>query len=400
MKKILTFSFILLTVTFLTSCNRNIRPAKAPGVPSYHVVGIGDSSIVTRPGGIIYALPKSRLDVTIVMKRTELVKGPFAAWAGKYLGIENVINANSTSWQISDITIRPVPVPDTAHLYYVALGAVDTSSIPFSMMINLNNRGFLTGVMKSEDALSVEYSSINQGKAGFSSVFKYFAENNLFETVDTVVEKVSIDSVIVEKKVLRTKMVEKPVEQRAKEAADFIQKLKDQRISLLTGYQAVPYDQAAIRYMAEEIEKMEIDYIELFTGISVETTHKKTVTFIPELNNDCIPLPVARFSTQEGIMPLESNKGEMIYVQVCSRGVAEAASRLTNSLQVGKQEKNTGFVYRIPEYSMVTVWLGAKQQKEFSMLIPQFGTTARLPWFVTRFVLDPETGAISRIIYP
>jgi hypothetical protein len=400
MKKTIFLMFALLTLALLSSCNRKLHQAKTPETPSYQVIGIGDSSVIPRPGGIVYALPKSRLDVTIYMKRTDMVKGPFASWAGKYLGIDNVINSNATTWQITDIAIKPIPVPDTAHLYYIALGALDTASVPVSLIINLSNSGFITGVWNGGDVPRIENTSIALNKPGYSSVFKYYAESNLFETVDTVVERVAVDSVMVEKTVLRTKMVEKPVEQRAKEAADFIQKLKDQRISLLTGYQEVPYDQAAIRYMAEEVEKMEQDYIELFTGISVESSHKKTVSLTPEIKDNCIPVPVARFSVQDGILPLESNKGELIYIQICAQGVAAAAARFNLSGPGDKRADNNGFVYRIPEWSMVTVWLGARQQKEFSMMIPQFGTTARLPWFVTKFEMDPGTGAVTRMIYP
>ncbi|MFO7722292.1 MAG: DUF4831 family protein [Bacteroidales bacterium] len=400
MKRILILTIAPIAFGLLFSCNRVVYQPETPAAPSYQVLGIGDSAAVSRPGGLMYALPKSRLDITIYMKRTEMVKGPFSAWAGKYLGIDNVINSNGIFWEITDIAIRPIPIPDTTHLYYVALGAIDTASFPSSLIINMNSSGFLTGVWNSEESKQIENTSIELIKPGFSSVFKYYAESNLFETTDTVVERIAVDSVMVEKTILRKKMVEKPAEQRAKEAADFIQKLKDQRISLLTGYQEVPYDQAAIRYMAEEIEKMERDYIELFTGLAVETSHKKTVGMTPEIQDNCIPVPVARFSAQEGLLPVESNKGELIYIQICAQGVAQAGRRLIADVVPENHPENNGFVYRIPEWSLVTLWLGARQQKEFSLMIPQFGTTARLPWFVTNFVMDPETGAVTRIIHP
>lgn len=399
--KPLVCTLLLMAMITLSSCFRQATPPSKPFLPPFEVVDHIPDSGFRLSGGVYYMLPKSRVEIKIQVKKTDLIKGPYAQFAGKYLGIDNVINSTMTIWQIDEITVDTYAIPDTSQLHYVAMRDVDSSSIPVSFQLNFNNIGTLTGSSKMEDAILSESTSISAPGISYSNVFKFYAESNLFETIDTIVERVAKDSVMVEQTVLKKKMVEKPIEQRAKEAADVIQEIKEQRLRLLTGYQEIPYDPATIKYMAGELEKMEQDYIELFTGLKVETTFSRSFYFTPELADDCIPLAMARFSPQDGVLSLESNRGETMYVRFCSQGVAEAHKRhlVPDSLAQNKR-LYTGFVYRVPEWASVTIYLGNKVQKEVNMPLPQFGKTARLPYFISRFKMDPETGAILNVVYP
>ncbi len=396
----LFFIIVFCSIAF-TSCFRQAAPPHKPFEPPVFVAGVTDTLPAGNDAGVWYMLPKSRFEINVYLKRTELVKGPFSSFAGKYLGIDNVINSNTTAWQIEDIDVRATPVPDPDHLYFLAFSSGDSVPVPLELQININNIGVLSGATPTEDTRTFDATTISVSGFNYSSVFKFNAESNLFETIDTVIEKVQLDSVTVEKTVLKKKMVEKPMEQRAKEAADLIMKLRDQRLSLLTGYQEIPYDPATIKYMAGELEKMENEYIELFTGITIQTSHKRSFNYIPAPADDCIPVAMMRFSPQEGLLPAENKKGELMYVQFCSQGVRESrlkfqTQHIKDSLMTEKNF-NTGFVYRNPEWAMVSVYLGNKVQKEAGFQIPQLGTVERLPWFITRFVIDPETGALISI---
>lgn len=385
----------------LSSCDL-LQKAQQPQpfTPPFSVLHSGDTALVQKPGGFWYMLPKSRFEVLLQLKRTELVKGPYAQFAGKYLGIDNVINSSTTIWQIDDIVIRSTPVPDTSQLYYVAMGNMDTMPIPVSMLFNINNIGALTGVLPTEDTRAYETTSIQTPGSFYSAVFKYHAESNLFETIDTVIERVMLDSVSVEKTVLRKKLVEKPMEQRAKETADLIMKLREQKLSLLTGYQEIPYDPSTIRYMVGELERMEREYIELFTGLTIQTNHTRRFYYTPTSDDNCLPVPMIRFSSQEGVVPLEGSKGDVIYIQCCAQGVTHARHRFAFAVDSLSIQRNTGFVYRNPEWAMLTIFLGSRMQKEVGMQVPQLGTPERLPWFVTKFSIDPETGALIQVRYP
>lgn len=417
------FLFLVAVMAIFSACNKEIIPVK-PVKPPFEVVSLSKDSIIPeKPGGVFYILPRSRIDVALTLRRTETIKGPYSSFASKYLGIENVVIGNAVTWQIEEIEFFTSPVPDIDEIHYVALGGIDSSSIPLQIQLCFNNNGSLSGNHPIEKKPIKHKHSNDIPKYNYSSVFKYFADNNLFETVDTIIEHIDTDSVIIEHRVYRTKMVEKPIEQRAKEAADFILELKEQRLKLLTGFHEVPYDPATIKYMNSSLENMEREYIELFTGISYENVYTHNFSYVPEKRDDCIPIPLTRFSMKEGILPLNSNKGEIVYLQVCSKGVRETVrsffdtydnyyneannnnDTLSDTLILYSEDSvrisyNTGFVYRIPEWTELSVYLGNKKLKESGMTMPQFGETHRLPYFITRFRMDPSTGAVIEIIYP
>lgn len=399
--KTLVCTVLLLAMIALPSCFRQVMPPPEPLLPPFEVVEHTPDSGLNLSGGVYYMLPKSRFEIKIQVRKTDLIKGPYADFAGKYLGIDNVINSSVTVWQIDEISVFSYAVPDTSQLYYVALREPSVSSIPANFQLNFNNLGAITGSVTTADIFLPESTSISAPGISYSDVFKFYAESNLFETVDTIVERVALDSVMVEQTILKKKMVEKPLEQRAKEASEIIQEIKEQRLRLLTGYHEIPYDPVTMKYMDGELEKMEQDYIELFTGLKVETTFFRSFFFTPELPDDCIPLTMTRFSQQDGILPIENNRGEIMYVRFCSQGVSAAQKRFLSPDSLNKENKiHTGFVYRIPEWASVTIYLGNKVQKEINMPLPQFGGTARLPGFISQFKMDPETGAILNVKYP
>ncbi|HRZ42468.1 MAG TPA: DUF4831 family protein [Bacteroidales bacterium] len=393
--------FLMLFSGF-TSCGllkKTPEPVvQKPFIPAFRVLSVTDSTLNQGGGGICYTLPQSRLETTITLTRIEQVKGPYAAFAGKYLGIDNVISANSVQWQIDDISVGSVPVPDTEQTFYIDLRTGDSASVPLSMMLNLNGLNSLTGSKSLPVSSQVENNFMSQARPAYSGLFMQYADENYYEIVDTVIEKITSDTQTVETKVLQKKMMEKPTEQKAKEAADLIQKLKEQRISLLTGYQEIPYDPATIRYMVSELEQMENDYLELFTGVTLTTKVKRTFVYIPNKQDDCIPVSLIRFSPAEGFISNDIQKGEPVFIQVCSQG--RGVTDHTVTPQAADSARFYGFAYRIPQWCAVKIYVGQKAQKEMGMLIPQLGSVARLPWYVTNFELDPRTGAVIQFIHP
>ena len=76
--------------------------------------------------------------------------------------------------------------------------------------------------------------------------------------------------------ILKRTMVEKSPEQKAREAADFISKIKEDRFNLLTGYQEVSYNQETLEYMDTQLKLLEKEYMKLFTGIFTGTGNQRS----------------------------------------------------------------------------------------------------------------------------
>jgi len=70
---------------------------------------------------------------------------------------------------------------------------------------------------------------------------KYSADISVFEKVDTIIRKINVDTMTVERQYYKRTMIEKTPEQKAQEAADFITKIKDNRFTLISGTSEVNY---------------------------------------------------------------------------------------------------------------------------------------------------------------
>ena len=114
---------------------------------------------------------------------------------------------------------------------------------------------------------------------------------SVFEKVDTIIRKVNIDTMTLERQYLKRTMVEKSPEQKAKEAADFISKIKDNRFNLVTGFQEVNYNKETLEYMDTQLRMMEKEYMKLFTGISIHRPMTFSYSYTPNPNQVNVEVP-------------------------------------------------------------------------------------------------------------
>lgn len=387
-------SFLLSAVVLLSlvSCSRYIDPFGPKGHAEEYVKvhKVDANTNVKFNSGAYYYLPKTVLDVDFKLKKTYRIKGPYAAYASKYLGIENVITSNSTTYDIVDAKINTHPVVDTNQVFFIELPQnSDTFFINPEMKLYFDNGAYVNS--RVQPNRQQQEMKISSSVEDYSSTFKYFADDNLFETVDTVIEKVEMDTITIEKTVFKKKIVEKSLEQKAKEAANYIQELKKQRMNLLTGYQEIAYDYETIKYMASELEKIEKEYIELFTGVTREIYVDYHYEYIPETSSNCIPEVLTTFVPTDGMVAPGQKSGINVYLQICSNKSLQGSQNLLND-----SVPSYGFYYRAPEYANVKIFLGEKILINKEMPIPQFGPAMQLPEGKYDFEIDPNTGYLLR----
>ena len=230
----------------------------------------------------------------------------------------------------------------------------------------------------------------------YPDIFKYYADLNLFEKIDTIIEKVSTDTVTVEKMILKRSMVEKTAEQKASDAADFIIKVKANRFNLLSGDQEVNYDKETFRYMNEELERMENEYRKLFMGITISTEQKYVFRVVPSGNSLSDSIPLFRFSHLKGILDTNAAYGDLFYTTISS-------CRLTDSVATFEKLRRTdasrqhGLFYRMPEYGIADVLSNGKSLINGRFLICQYGVLTCLPARQSKVIFFPYTGGISGI---
>jgi hypothetical protein len=271
------------------------------------------------------------------------------------------------------------------------------SSKAKSMMIAMSESGLIQDLNDNSDK-KIEQDkkeSSNRKKIDYSETFKYFADANLVERVDTIIEQINMDTVTVERRTLKRRMVEKSMEHKAKEAADFIMKIKEQRLDIITGAQEVAYSEATVKYMSEELDRMEKEYMMMFVGITETEVLHFRYYYLPQSDLYTASIPLFKFSRKGGIVNEDNADGEMVYVHIDrarnTKNLEDFASRNNDA------DANHGFYYRIPEYAKFTIKQGISLKAEASFLIAQFGVVTSLPAKYSKVQFYPNSGAIRKV---
>jgi hypothetical protein len=392
-KRFLSISILLLT--FLLTCTGVFAQLKA-----YH---INNTDVPPGQQGVVYALPRTVVNIDVTIDRIENYKGPYADYALRYLGLKNVVMNNAVEYAISDITITTSPEPDPEQYYFVEVGA-KLAKGQKAGLLSLSDAGLILGTIPEPVDSVVKTIILDKGaetpmvseKDIFPEVFKYYADVSVFEKVDTIIRKVSIDTMTMERQYLKRTMVEKSPEQKAKEAADFISKIKDNRFNLITGYQEVNYNKETLEYMDTQLKVMEKEYMKLFTGISVHKTLKFHYKYIPIANQINTEIPIFKFSRTQGTMDLDEAGGKVITIKIQRVGNTNNVSSYLG--RAPKEEKEQGIYYRIPELARVIVKLDQNTSEETQCLVNQLGLVTNLPADKWKARFHKETGGIKGLV--
>lgn len=363
----------------------------------FNVVKADKDAMPSGKQGIFYNLARTEFDIEVSVTKIEKIKGPFAEFAGKYLGLTNVINQNSTQYQLNEITINPVAVPDPNQFYFIETGNKNQKDVP-ELLLSLSNAGLILNT-KGEETTTQPFRNFipaSEEDNIFPDVFKYFSDLNLFEQVDTIIERVNLDTTTIEKMILKRTLVEKTPEQKAKDAADFIMKVKESRLNLISGYQEVNYDKETFILMNQELEKLETEYQKLFTGLTFTKTLNYHYTYKPLEEKPCDSVVLFRFSGLRGILDTSNMNGTAVIFKIQASGHTWEVKDYLSKVRQDKI-KTRGYFYRIPEYAGITLSLGERNLISGKFLVNQFGVVTHLPARNAEIRFFPETSGINTL---
>lgn len=376
-------SIIVLLVLITASCNNK---------KALVTLNVQHATETTATEGYFYFLPRTVVAVDVAITKTIYQPGPFAQYAESLLGLEQVIRTPSTDYSISEINIHSYAEPDPEHLYYIEDDQQNSQlnlSLSETGLIQSVNRPFNSGEFMRSLGESKEYDHF-----GSEATFNYFIDINLQEQIDTILERVRMDTITVERQTLRRSWVEKSTDVRAKEVAEHILKMRDERFNLITGFAEITYSKEAIAYMYEEMIKKENDYLALFTGISSASTIRYRYTFTPDLSLPEGPHELFHFSVHDGVLE-QSHPGSIpVSIHVKRNPASGMVANIVKQTQSRKSGK-TGFFYRIPEHSSIIIFEGNRPRAEARMLINQYGVVASLPPNLMEIEFYPNTGSIK-----
>ncbi len=373
-----------------------------PGCGSKKPVTTGHANTFEHPGSgslAYYFLPRTIVTVDVEVTESIQRPGPYAAYANKYLGLPDVIMEPSLAYEITGVKVSHYVEPDPAEVYVVHIPEQDEEERDKFLMA-LSESGLLFSYNKVYEDGAFDKSltkSHNIGHFGTDATFNYFIDTNLKEQIDTVIEHVMLDTISIQRETLRSSWVEKSDELRASEVAEYIMELREKKFDLISGFQEINYSKEALEYMYGEMDRMESDYLDLFTGISASDTIRYRFVHRPEKEDIAGRHTLFFFSSSRGVLPEGDTDGLPVTITYDRSKTTDAIARQISQQQEPKRPKPKGFHYRIPEYADLNVFIADERRAEARMLVNQFGIVTHLPAEDLQIEFHPQTGSIKSV---
>jgi hypothetical protein len=383
-----TFLYILVIALLANSCSGTFK-----------TINLADHKKAVN--GLIYSLPATKLNIKIEITEVRKQKGPFYEFLHLYFDTEEGIKEDELIYQITDVSIESSPIADPEFYFSVIPGKRTSVG-----MLNITPEGFLAGINLTDylaDRIHTEQIILSEKISESSLNYADFSLNSIIETkYDTLYKDVLIDSVMVKVPVITKKDVIKSKEKRAKEIADILFLLRDDRNALLKGENDgnnFP-DGEALKLMVSELNTLEKQYMSLFTGRISKVPKTYTYEIIPE--KDSTFFHIIHFSEKNGISDQENG------IPLTLKLIVEKPSTVLNtysmnSIQVDyeKSKLYPGLVYRIPVKTNCEIYLQNELLYKKPILISQEGPLNMIPCKMIKENISvefyPETGSLKRI---
>jgi hypothetical protein len=323
------------------------------------------------------------------ISKTQQFPGPLAEFAAEYIGLDDVIKKSSVTYDIENTAIFSSTGTDPDQVYLIEKEEKSSGEIwlsfgktaPVMTMEKFDKTISPPGYAKWSESLFV---ATDQG-----NLYKKYTESPTREVVDTVIRKVSIDTLILEERIFRRSMVEFTDKEKAQEAADRIRQIEQDKYNLLVGYQETAYSKDAIEFMYNKLEEQRMEYLKLFTGVSVKETLKFSYQFFPDPAKEEQVYSLAAFVKSTGIAaPDDVNDIKVSLVP---------DSPLPGDPLAG-QAGSSGIVYRVPQSGQAVLSLQGKELDSKRLEILQFGMIYSLPPEFKRVEFNTETGELKSVV--
>lgn len=318
--------------------------------------------------GIVYYLPKSAIKVSLFIEKTTFVPGELAAYAPLLLGKETPIQ-EKTSFQIKDVRIASIGIPDEDRQYMVTFKAAH----PFSY-VSLTKEGVISGIN---------------------------TDGTLAQTEVPICSKPYMPPTAQDIALPREYALATSKAKRAEIAANRLFELREDLMELIAGKaENAPRDGSAYELAVAEL-KAQIGGLErLFEGSTTADITEQSFTIAPEgsINNRTL----ARFSTREGLLSSKTSQGDAILFDLIpSRSWQD---EITLEEAEKRERKLKGIVYNMPGRAMVTLHWGKKKLAQEELPITQLGHRVSLENQITKpkegnvsVLFDTNTGSILSI---
>lgn len=360
MRMTITKSMVILTGMFvLLSCS-----------PSGRISVSNVNDIKSIPfGSEIYGLPQTVIDVTVCAEEISIVPGPYHEYADKYLSIENAPAEEQSVWTLTDIGLGLHQEVDPDFIF-----SMERTGSP--------------GLFREVDRLLSD--SLILFPADFTSKILYY--NTLPDRKDdihyfdlSVKRNFDVeDSEVIVSMVLPgtsdagllagPEAVEKNLERKAEEAANFIIKLRKRRFKLVAGQYDYMPEGLAMTEALKQLDKTEEEYLSLFTGKRIIRQHVQTFHFTPGNDEDDERVVLFRFSDNGGFLDAREEGGKPVFLELTNSNKTDGLDGVVPTIR----SNNKFMIYRIPDLASGKIYFGEKLIVDAYLPVCQYGKIVTL----------------------
>lgn len=339
-------------------------------------------AVIAPAEGIVYALPRTGVRLHVKVSKETFEPGPYARYAEQLLGITGVQTRASVNWNIEEVLIETFSEPDPNHVYK----AVGNPAV----LLSLTQTGVLAGINAAGAAQPHEtpvatnnliFKRANTGAFQFSS----FNDTPMYAEGDST---------------NNFQPIRVSTEQKAAEAAARVLESRLARYEMVAGlFDEFHPDGDAYDESLKQLQKIEADYLSLFTG---HTSFSRE-----DFSFDCVPgvsaekgEVVFRISDENGVVPPSDLSGEPVMLMI------EPEKTLTAKYAGALNPENhsagaSGVYYRMPGTAVINIVYRLKTLATARTAIAQFGHVAPVPEELLmggyQIEFHPETGAIKHL---
>jgi hypothetical protein len=367
MKNLIRLISIFILSTLLVSCFSK----KSLVDPKTTILPLGDT-IRINDGSLIYGLPMTVFNIDVDVERRIEKTGPYAKYAGDLLGIKDIISQDKETWSIRGIKVNGIEELDPSEFY-----VIESNTLFQTNVLSLKKAGLIL------DLNPDLYNSINGSTpaAGSTDIKKSFmdmgADEYFVNQSDTAFRLAKLDTTFIKIPYLVEKKKQLTIDQLAEKAAKALLEIRDGKQMILSGQSNVfPQDKAAI----EEMNKLENQYLSLFTGNTWSESKKISYSYVPQKDMAGKPITLFRFSVQNGPSEAAGKAGIAVIVLFSPVHKAKDISIIKKSDSSNENgQKFDKLYYRIPDVVNMNIKMGEESLYNSRKLIYQFGTVMQMP---------------------
>jgi hypothetical protein len=366
---------ILISVIFYSCAQASVPGSDRRG---------DEEQVVHKPyyeEGVVYSLPRNGLKVIVEVEKTTFIPGHYAAYAKKYLGINNVVQNEKKTWKIKGVRAEMFSEPDP--------NAVFETNDSLVGAVSLLSTGIIKGVNVEGEESEISLNGVEMiiSESEYNNVFTDLSSDNFYEIlVDTETGAEDFET--------------KTTEVKAREAADYIMRLRQKRAYTILGpSDVVPEDGVAFKVLVEEIKRIEEEYVALFAGKKFTNDHQMCFHFIPEGDNVKNEV-LFRFSESAGIVPVSNVSGKPVFINITKDAESShkaAALKESNNPNSGE----SGLFYRFPVNASIEITDGIITFFKGRTTFSQMGAIAPFPANLindsTKIEYNTQTGTIKSV---